>query len=79
MDLDGYAAAHGGTDLREMPLSRFLNYVWWYFTRNAEKKDRDKFESQVFMPPRGVVPVKGPWTAEAETQGFQSLRAALNK
>lgn len=70
---------HGGPDLRELPLNRFLNYVTWFFLRNADKKDRDKFEAQVFMPPKGVVPEKGPWTPEAEAQGFQSLKAALNK
>lgn len=56
-----------------------MNFVWWWATRSMEKKDRDSFEQRVFMPPKGVVPVKGPWTAEAETKGLMGLKRALGK
>lgn len=79
MDLDGFAVGHGVGDLRELQLDRFMNFVWWWATRSMEKKDRDSFEQRVFMPPKGVVPVKGPWTAEAETKGLMGLKRALGK
>lgn len=79
MDLDGYAVGHGIGDLRELPLDRFVNFVWWWATHGMEKKDRDTFEQRVYMPPKGVVPEKGPWTAEAETQGLMGLKRSLSR
>ena len=77
-DLDGYAVAHNMGRLSEMPLDRFTNFVWWWATREADQKERDRFERRLYQPPKGYAPKVGPWSAEAETNAFASLRQSLN-
>lgn len=77
-DIDGWAVGHGVGDLGRLELDRFVNFVWWWATRDAEQKDRDKFESHLWMPPPGEEG-RGVWSAEAEMAGFSALKEALNK
>lgn len=60
-----------------LTLDRFSNLVWYWATRNAEPQDIEKFRIQLWRPPKGVVPTRGPWSAEAETNAFRTLKAAL--
>lgn len=76
-DLDGYAVGHNIGELEEMSLGRFCNFIWWWMTRNAEQKERDKLERHLYMPPKGQEATTGPWSAEAETEAFGSLQRAL--
>ena len=76
-DIDGYAVAHNMPELGSMPLGRMCNFVWWWMTRNADQKERDKLERRLYMPPKGVQPTAGPWSAEAETEAFGALRQGL--
>jgi len=77
-DLDGYAVAHGMPDLRTLPAERFANYVWWFLTRNADENSREKFRLRLWQPPAGEVPPPGsPWSAEAETSAFESMKRTL--
>ncbi len=76
-DLDGYAVAHSMGRLMEMPISRFTNFVWWWATNGADQQGREKFERRLYMPPKGVAPTTGPWTAEAESGAFSALRQSL--
>lgn len=76
-DLDGYAVAHNMGRLSDMPLDRFTNFVWWWAVQGADQKDREKFERRLFMPPKGVAPTTGPWTAEAEAAAFGALQQGL--
>ena len=79
--LDGYAVAHGMKgDLRDMPLDRFCNFVWFMMTRNAEKKDIDSMRAKLWVPPpksAAPIPRNIPWSAEAETAAFKAVKAQL--
>lgn len=76
-DIDGFSVAHNMGRLSEMPLDRFTNFIWWWATKEADSKDREKFERRLYMPPKGVAPTTGPWSAEAETAAFGALRQGL--
>jgi len=78
--LDGYAVAHGMPDLRDLPLDRFCNFVWYMLTRNSEKKDVDQMRAKLWVPPpksTAPIPKNSPWSAEAETAAFKAVRAQL--
>lgn len=74
---EGYAVAHGGPDLNELDLGRFCSYVRWFCCRNMDEPALRTFEEKLFMPPKGVIPTVGPWTAEAETEALQALQLAF--
>ena len=76
-DLDGFAVAHAIPSLHDLSLDRFCNFVWWWATREADQKERDRFERRLYQPPKGYAPKTGPWSAEAETSAFASLRQSL--
>ena len=78
-DLDGYAVSHGMPTLTELPFDRFCNYVWWWSVKGADEKQREKFESRLYMPPKGVAVEQGPWSVDAETSAFSSLRQSRGK
>lgn len=75
--LDGWAASRNMPPLKEMPLQRFANFVYWWATRNADEKEMRQFDIRLWRPPVGVVPMSGPWSAEAETAAFSSLKKAV--
>ncbi|UDL16227.1 hypothetical protein SEA_KOZIE_31 [Microbacterium phage Kozie] len=77
--MDGYAVAHGVGDLRELPLERFVNFIWWLWTRNGDEKDRAKFRARLWQPPKGqaVTDRRSPWSPENEAKAFASVQAAL--
>lgn len=75
MALDGYGVAHGTNPKRE-PLARFCAFVYYMTTRNADAKGIAKFDTQLWMPPKGVMPDRrSPWSPENETRSFQAVRA----
>lgn len=75
MSLDGYAVAHGSDPKRE-PLARFCAFVYHMVTRNGDEKGVRKFDSNLWMPPRGVAPdPRSPWSPENETRAFQAVKA----
>ena len=79
-ELDGYAVAHGMPDLRELPLGRLCNYVYWRITQNADEKGLQRLRAQLWMPPKGVAPdARSPWSAQNETAGFEALQAQVGK
>lgn len=61
-----------------MELNRFGNFVWWWLTNGAEEAEVTKFKNQLWQPPAGVVPDRGPWSPEAETNAFMSLKAGMS-
>lgn len=77
--MDGYAVGHGLDDLRYLRIDRFVNFVWWLFTRNGEEKDRDKFKARLWMPPKGqaVTDRRSPWSPANETSAFAALQSTL--
>ena len=76
-ELDGYAVSQNMPPLTDLPLDRFSNFIIWYCLRNADEKERAKFDQQLYRPPPGKTATKGPWTAEAETAAFAAAKAAL--
>ncbi len=78
--LDGYAVSQGMAELGKLPLSRFLNFVHWWATRNIEDQaGLDAFEQKLWMPPAGVEVTRGPWSAAAESAAFAAAKAAFGK
>lgn len=79
-DFDGWAQTQGVSRIPALPIDRFCHLVWFWMTQNAEKEsDIDKMRSKLWRPPVGTVPTKGPWTPEAETASFMSLKRAVAK
>jgi len=65
-------------DLRELPLDRFCNYVYWMATREASSVDIEKFRARLWRPPPGkAADARSPWSKENETGAFQALKAGL--
>lgn len=76
--MDGYAAAHGMPDLRELPLGRLCSFIYWHLCKGADQQSIDKFRAKLWMPPAGQAPdARSPWAPENETKGFEALRAGL--
>ena len=51
--------------------------MWWFFTREADQAERDKFEARLWVPPKTAtapIPKESPWSAEREMEGFAALR-----
>lgn len=77
-DLDGYRIGHGAeTRLLDLSVDFVCDFVWWYFTREADADERAKFERDLWMPPtkRTAIPKQSPWSAENEMSAFAALRA----
>lgn len=72
---DGYAVSRN-ISFTDMPLGRFLNYIYWWCIRNADEDEKKKFDRKLWQPPKGEVG-KGVWSAESETAAFASLKQAL--
>lgn len=77
--IDGYAAAHGMPPLVDLPLDRFLNFVWWMATRNSTATDIEKLRARLWRPPKGeaVTDSRSPWAPENEQKGFAALKMGL--
>lgn len=67
-------------DPLDLPPDRFFNRIYWWATKDAyDQKELDKFERQLWRPPKGVrAPAGSPWSPEAETQAFQAFSAQFN-
>ena len=77
-ELDGFAVSQNMPDLRELPLGRFISFIYWWATRNAETDtERSKFDARLWRPPPGEE-AKGPWSPEAEAAAFSALKAGLS-
>lgn len=74
---DGWLVSRN-VDPLELPLDRFLNSVYFFVIKDAPEAEIRKFDIRLWVPPAGVVPTAGPWTAEAEAQSFNALKNALS-
>lgn len=79
-DLDGWAVSRNMPDLRDLPLDRFCNFIWWWATRNAsQQSDIERFRITLWRPPPRVAPdPRSPWSRENETGAFAALKAGLS-
>ena len=81
-DIDGYAVSRNMPPLASLPLGRFVNFVWWWATRNAQSPaEVEKFRTRLWVPPpKYNKPItQGPWSPESETRAFAALKATLGK
>lgn len=63
-------------DLRDLPLGRLCNFVYYKITDGADEKQRDQFRTKLWMPPKGVVPdARSPWSPKNETAALVALAA----
>lgn len=74
--IDGEAALRG-VDPIALPFDRLLNAVYHFAIRDATPDNVRKFDMRLWVPPPGVVPTRGPWSAAAETEAFRGLKNAL--
>lgn len=64
--------------VESLPLRRFCAFLWWFFTHRADDPHAvEKFRSRLWQPPPGVevTDERSPWSPEAETAAFASLKA----
>lgn len=79
-DIDGWAVGRNLPPVQDLSVDRFCNFVWWWATRNVtEQAEKDKFEARLWRPPVGVVPDRGPWSAEAESGAFSAFKAQIGR
>ncbi len=73
---DGWAASRN-VDPERLPLHRYLNLIYHWATKNAERQeDLDKFDRQLWLPPAGSaepIPDESPWSAANETAAFDAF------
>lgn len=71
--------AHGGDPIGEMSPRRFAALVWWFYTKDREQTDIQKFRLRVWQPPKGVVPTgkNNPFSRENELAAADSLAMRL--
>lgn len=76
-DVDGYLIGHGSPPLRDLHVDDALAFIWWFFTREAEKDEVDKFRVRLWIPPTPTTPIpaSSPWSAESETRAFAAFKA----
>lgn len=74
---DGWCAGRG-LDPWRLPAHRMLSLIYFWANQFADDKQRLKFDMRLYMPPPGEVAEEGPWTPEAEMQGFRGLASSLN-
>lgn len=65
-----------------LPFDRFLNFIYYFLTENADEQERDKFDLRLNTPPPnyrdpGSIPESSPWSAKNETAALGELSAAL--
>lgn len=76
-DVEGYAAAHGMGPIADLELTRFLSFMWYMMTKNAEEDSEvEKIRADIWRPPKGTEG-QGPWSKDAESKSFNSLKAGL--
>ncbi len=75
---DGYCAARNVEPL-QLPLDRALNLIYFWFTEHMDSEGKQRFDMQLSMPPAGVEPTTGPWSAEEMGGGFMALAAMQGK
>jgi len=65
--------------LQELPLERFCNFVWYIFTKDAEKRDVDKLRARLWQPPKGTVVTdeRSPWAAKNEKDSLSAFKRGI--
>lgn len=57
----------------ELPLDRFVSMIYYYLVKDADQKQKEQFDAQLWIPPKGVEPEKGSvWDPEKEMESFSA-------
>lgn len=75
-EFDGWAVTQGFDPL-DLPVDRLLSVIYFWATKDGDESGKARFDTRLYMPPKGVAPTVGPWTAEAETSAFSSFKAQM--
>lgn len=76
-DLNGHLAGQGAThSIGDLPVHRLCSFTWWFFTKDADSKSKDKFKAALWRPPSKTAPIpkESPWSPENEMKAFSALR-----
>lgn len=78
-ELDGYAVAHGMGFLQDLPLNRFVNFVWYILTKDASEQDRERLRARLWQPPKGLVvnDPRSPWSAGNESGALSAFKRGM--
>lgn len=53
-----------------------MNFVYWWATRYADERDKQKFDTKLWLPLPGEVPDEdSPWSAENEDKALAAFEA----
>lgn len=63
----------GAPDLLELAVDVLLDLTYYWATRHGDEAAVRKFNARLWVPPKGVAPTEGPWSAEAETSSFKAF------
>lgn len=73
--MQGFAVSQNMPELGDLTIPRLESFLYWYFTRNADHSDVEKFRARLWIPPKGEkAPDDSPWSAKNERQAFKSLQ-----
>lgn len=78
LELDGHLVGQGAHyEMGDLSVPRFMGYIWWFFTKNADEQAKAKFRASLWRPPKpdAPIPPQSPWSAESEMKGFAALKA----
>lgn len=75
--IDGWSVTNGGMDPLDLPIDRFLNFIYWFIVRDGDPEEIEKFDIRLWRPPPGEVPDRGPWSAESETASFKAFSSQI--
>lgn len=64
-------------DIMDLRMDRFLNHVYHWLTKDADPAGVAAFDAKLWMPPKGVVALQGPWSVEAETSAFRMFSSQV--
>lgn len=74
---DGWAVSQG-FDPRELEGDRLLSAAYYWATKDGDQESIKKFDTKLYMPPKGVAATEGPWSPEAETNAFNAFKSSIS-
>lgn len=73
-EVNGFSVSQNMPPLETLEMDRFTSFLYWYFTRNGDPNEVDKFRARLWVPPKGVaVTDDSPWSAKNERASMESF------
>lgn len=73
---EGWTVAHG-IDHEHLNLRRLTAVIYHWVTLNGDSEGIEKFDAQLFRPPKGVEATVGPWSPEAEAAALADFASSM--